>query len=106
MLGFFLNPLVAADRGDAEDVKFIRLKENKDSLLIAGAGPAGVLVNDDFDSRGQAAYNSDQRNKILGKLHNRSLPKIEPNSHALETKLDCELNHARIVNGLIHLAKS
>ena len=62
MLGLFLHPLVAADGGDAEDVKFVRLQENQDGLLVAGAGAASVLVDDDFDflSRSGGPQESDQ----------------------------------------------
>ncbi len=52
VLGLFLHPLVAADRGDAEDVKLVRLQEDQKGLLVAGAGAAGVLVDDDFDFLG------------------------------------------------------
>ena len=49
MLRLFLHPLIAADGGDAEDIKFLRLQEDEQGLLIAGAGAAGVLIDDDFD---------------------------------------------------------
>jgi hypothetical protein len=49
VLGFFSYPLVAADRSNAEDFKFVRLQENQKRLLITGTRPAGILVNDDFD---------------------------------------------------------
>ena len=52
VLRLFFHPLVAADRGDAENVKFVRLQENQNGLLVAGSGPAGVLVDDDFDFLG------------------------------------------------------
>src|SRR6266436_8488948 len=62
MLGLFLHPLVAADGGDAENVEFVRLQKNQDGLLVAGAGAASVLVDDDLDSLGRRGvpYESDQ----------------------------------------------
>src|SRR4029077_5126328 len=53
MLGLFLHPLIAAHGGDAEDVEFVRLQKNQDGLLVAGAGTASVLVDDDLDSLGR-----------------------------------------------------
>ena len=52
VLGFFFHPLVAADRGDTENVKLVRLEKNQNGLLVAGSGTAGVLVDDDFDFLG------------------------------------------------------
>ena len=52
MLRFFLHPLIAADGGDAKNVKLLRLQENKQRLLVAGAGAARVLIDDDFDFLG------------------------------------------------------
>ena len=52
MLRLFLDPLIAADSRDPEYVKFLGLQEHQDGLLIAGARPAGVLVDDDFDLLG------------------------------------------------------
>ena len=52
MLRFFLHPLIAADRSDAEDVEFLGLKKDKDGLLVAGSRAAGVLIDDDFDFLG------------------------------------------------------
>src|SRR3984893_5192639 len=52
VLRLFLHPLVAADGGDAEHVKLLRLEEDENGLLVAGTGPAGVLVDDDFDLLG------------------------------------------------------
>jgi hypothetical protein len=49
VLGFFLDPLIAADGGDAKDIEFLGLQEDQDGLLIAGAGAAGILIDDDFD---------------------------------------------------------
>ena len=62
VLGLFLHPLVAADGGDAEDVELFRLQEDQDGLLVAGAGAAGVLVDDDFDFLGRGR-GSEQSNK-------------------------------------------
>ena len=52
VLGFFLHPLVAADGGDAENIELVRLQEDEEGLLVARAGAAGVLVDDDFDLLG------------------------------------------------------
>ena len=52
VLRLFFHPLVATDSSDAENIKPVRLQENENGLLIAGTGPAGVLVNDDFDFLG------------------------------------------------------
>ena len=38
MLRLLLYPLVAAHGGDAQDVEFVRLQEDQDGLLVAGAG--------------------------------------------------------------------
>ena len=56
VLGLFFDPLVAADSGDAEHVKFVGLEEDQDRLLVTGAGATGVLVDDDFGllGRGEA----------------------------------------------------
>ena len=59
MLGFFFHPLVAADGGDAEDIELVRLQEDEDGLLVAGAGAAGVLVDDDFDFLGGGRSNQE-----------------------------------------------
>ncbi len=60
VLGFFFHPLVAADGGDAEDFKLVRLQENQNGLLVAGAGAAGVLVDDDFDFLGVSGSSEDK----------------------------------------------
>src|ERR1700688_49537 len=49
MLRFLLYPLIAADRGDAEDIKFLRLKEDENRLLVAGSRTARVLIDNDLD---------------------------------------------------------
>ena len=41
----FFHPLIAADGGDTEHVKLLRLQEDQQRLLIAGAGAAGVLID-------------------------------------------------------------
>ncbi len=48
-LGFFLHPLVAAHRRDAQDVKPVRLQENQNGLHIGRGRPARILIDDDFD---------------------------------------------------------
>src|SRR5207245_676509 len=36
VLSLFLNPLIAANGGDAKHVKSVRLQENENGLLVAG----------------------------------------------------------------------
>ena len=52
VLRLFLHPLIAADGGNPKHVELLRLQKHEDGLLIAGAGPARILVDDDFDFLG------------------------------------------------------
>jgi len=52
VLRLFFYPLIAADGSDAEDIELFRLEEDEQRLLVAGAGAAGVLIDDDFDFLG------------------------------------------------------
>jgi hypothetical protein len=49
VLSLFLHPLVAADSGNAEDIKLFGLQKNQNGLLVAGPRPPGVLINNDLD---------------------------------------------------------
>jgi hypothetical protein len=49
--------LIAADGGDAENLKPVRLQEDQKRLLVACAGAAGILVDDDFDLLGGGGCN-------------------------------------------------
>ncbi len=46
MLGLFFSPLIPADGCNAENVKPVRLQKHENRLLVAGARPACILVDD------------------------------------------------------------
>ena len=52
VLSLFFDPLIAADCGNTENFELVRLQENQNCLLVARAGTAGILVNDNFDFLG------------------------------------------------------
>ncbi len=76
VLGLFFHPLIAADGGDAQDVKFLGLEKDKKGLLIAGTGPARVLVDDDLDFLGGGRHRQQkgERNREFEAAMNHEAP--------------------------------